>query len=834
MSEIDRIIEGCIGDEVPCCQAACPLHVDVKGSIALISQGKFDEALELIRQKNPLLAVCSRVCTHPCETECTRGKVDKPVAIRDLKFYIADYELGIGTKETTPVPQTKEERVAIVGSGPAGLSAAYSLLKLGYGVTIFEALTIPGGMLAVGIPEYRLPKKVLQKEIEYIQALGVEIKLGSPVGKDGLAVDDLWKRGYKAIFIATGAHDSVKLNVSGADLDGIYYGVPFLRDINLEKEVEVGERVIVIGGGSVAIDCARSALRLGAKVVHLVCLETRDTTSNNRMPAYEWELEKAEEEGINIHDSLGIKGISSKDGRVIGLETQVCVSVYEEGRFAPKLSEEPGPNIEGDTVIIAIGQCPEISPFTKDFRLNEDGTFQADPITLQTNVKGIFAGGDVVTGPKTVIDALAAGRKAAISIDRYLKGEDLALGRKNEGAQKGKLVIQVEGVVPKKRVPMPTLPISQRIESFQEVDLGFSEEEAVVEAQRCLSCECKVCVNNCEFLKEVCQSPKELAERFSNGYFEENPQVAYYCNLCNLCEKLCPNDLNIGKACLEIRRHLVKNLGTLPAHKPLKRDQEWRYQNFTLAIPGAIGSKSVFFPGCTLSGYSPSLVIKVYEYLRERLPGTGMILGCCGKPMYALGEEVEFEKILKGIEFDIERLGISEIIAACPGCYHILKSYISFPLKSVYEVIAEEGLPELVKKGKHTFSLHDSCITRYEKPLQESVRTIIKQMGYQIEEMEYSRDKARCCGMGGMVAYTNLKVSNKIGLRRVQEAKFDMLTYCASCREAFAFLGKPSLHLLDLIFTPDWEKERLRPATTEKERRENQAFLKSQLEVRRL
>lgn len=346
--------------------------------------------------------------------------------------------------------------------------------------------------------------------------------------------------------------------------------------------------------------------------------------------------------------------------------------------------------------------------------------------------------------------------------------------------------------------------------------------------------ECDVCVAECEFLEKVCKSPRELADQFSAGYFKENPQIPYSCNLCNLCERLCPEELNIGRMCLEIRRQLVAEvLGPLPSHKFVKEDREWISTNFSLAMPDPdVGEVyGVFFPGCILSGYSPSLVMDTYNYLRGKLPGTGIILGCCGNPTYCLGEEGEFQRILSELGSNIEKLGASDIVTACPLCYSTLKSLASFRVTSIYEVMAEQGLPELTNRGNWTFSLHDSCPTRYEKALQDSVRSLVNQMGYQMEEMEYSRDKTRCCGMGGMVSYANLKLSNRMVKRRVEEAKYDILTYCASCREAFAFFGKPSLHILDLIFNPDWDKGRRNPAKLRRELRENQALLKSQLEA---
>ena len=350
--------------------------------------------------------------------------------------------------------------------------------------------------------------------------------------------------------------------------------------------------------------------------------------------------------------------------------------------------------------------------------------------------------------------------------------------------------------------------------------------------------ECNVCVEDCEFLKRVCQSPKELAERLEKGYFKENPHIPYSCNLCSLCEELCPYDLNIGKMCLEIRQQMVKGgLGPLPAHKKfVEKDQERVFSDsFTLSLPDPTvrECRQVFFPGCMLSGYSPSLVLKTYDYLRENLPGTGIILGCCGSPTRELGEEIKFQGMLSQLDSKLKNLGAREIILACPYCYYTLKHYApQFQLKSLYEVMAEVGLPEGVKTQGWTFSLHDSCRARWEKNLQDSVRTLVLRMGHQIKEMEYSRDKTRCCGTGGVIVFADFDLAKNVTKRRAEEAPFDILTYCATCRETLA-REKPAIHILDLIFNPDWEKDRFNPPHKVSVIRENQLWLKSQLEERR-
>ena len=360
----------------------------------------------------------------------------------------------------------------------------------------------------------------------------------------------------------------------------------------------------------------------------------------------------------------------------------------------------------------------------------------------------------------------------------------------------------------------------------------MSEIEKIIE--NCL--ECDACINQCEFLNQVYDTPKELAQRFKKGYFREKPQIPYSCNLCDLCERLCSENLNIGKMCLELRCRLVsERLAPLPQHKRVISDQEWLASDsfaLTLPDPRVSETRRVFFPGCNLSAYSPDLVIKTYDYLQSKLPGTGIILGCCGEPTYDIGEQSRFQEIFLGkIKSEMERLGASELIAACPLCYHTLKvNAPDIPLRSLYELILKLGLSKESKTGNgKTFSLHDSCSTRYESKIQDSIREIVKELGYHIEEIVYSRDKTRCCGMGGMVTYVDFKLSNRIIMRRVEEMPHDALSYCASCRNAFALVGKPSLHILDLLFNPEWEKAARQPALLGASSQKKQSQLRAQL-----
>ncbi|MGZ3495095.1 MAG: FAD-dependent oxidoreductase, partial [Thermodesulfobacteriota bacterium] len=385
----------------PPCRATCPIHVNAQGYLALISVGKFEEALALIRQKNPFPGITGRICTHPCESLCRRKDVERPVAIDGLKRFVSDVEKEDKTDLT--VPGENGKRVAIVGAGPAGLLAAYDLRKKGYGITIFEALPVAGGMLAVGIPEYRLPRSILNKEIGYLLRMGVELKLNTPIGSK-LTLQDLKAQGYEAIFIATGAHQSRKLGLEGGKSQEIH-AVDFLRKVALGESVKIGEKVVVVGGGNAAIDAARTAFRLGAKEVTIAYRRTRA-----EMPAQEEEIEEAEHEGIKIEYLTAPSRWIIENGQIKGME---CIrmelgNLDESGR--PRPVPVPGSEfiIKADTIIPAISQSSDLSFLSqKDgIKTTRWGGIEADPLTLETSVKGIFAGGDAVTGPQTYIDAM--------------------------------------------------------------------------------------------------------------------------------------------------------------------------------------------------------------------------------------------------------------------------------------------------------------------------------------------------------------------------------------------------------------------------------------------
>jgi heterodisulfide reductase subunit A-like polyferredoxin len=491
-------------EERPCkaaCMDACPVHTNVPGYIKLIAEGEFKEAYKLIRETNPLPACVGRVCYAPCQEVCNRGEIDESLCIRDLKRVPSD-QWNIEELEVPVVAET-DKKVAIVGSGPAGLAAANDLALHGHSVTIFEALPEPGGMLRVGIPEYRLPKEILRQEIGYIQKLGVEIKTGVQVGKD-ITLEKL-KKDYDAIFIGIGAHGGMKLGVEGEDIPGVMEGIEFLRAANLGEKVNVGNKVAVIGGGNTAIDCARTAKRLGAKEVTIVYRRSRD-----EMPASEEEVIAAEKEEIKVEFLTAPSRFSAENKKLAKME---CVRMK---LGEPDASGRPRPiPIKGseftmsvDTVIAALGQVPE-TDFVKqsEVSLSKRGAIEIDAKTGVTNVEGVFAGGDVITGPAFVIDAIAAGKKAARSIHQYLNGQPL---EPEEEWKEPEKFSQEEMEDRKKRFPsrnkveMREEPVKERVQDFREVALGYSLEEATEESSRCLAgqiegcIECHECERRCE------------------------------------------------------------------------------------------------------------------------------------------------------------------------------------------------------------------------------------------------------------------------------------------------------------------------------------------------
>ena len=475
------------------CKATCPAHVSIQGFIALMQKGKYAEALKLFKQEHPFPGSCGRVCHHPCESVCTRGDADEPLAIQYLHRYLSELDFE-GTPYLPEIPEKRTEKIAIVGSGPAGLTCAYYLAQKGYGVTVFEKLPVKGGMMAVGIPEYRLPKAELAKEIDVIEQLGVEIQTNVEFGKD-ITLESLTRDGYKALFMATGLHGSRGLGVKGEDLDGVIKGVDFLRDSALGTAKPLSGKVMVIGGGNVAVDVALTARRLGSKDVTMVCLEKRD-----EMPAWDYEIEEALEEGVKIVNSLGPLRFIGDKGKVSEVEFKECTTVFDEnGRFSPQYDDCKLTLFETDTIIVAIGQTGQTGFAEKEgITLTRPGGLQADPVTLQTPIDWVFAGGDAYYGPKSVVDAVASGKTAAESMHRFINGLDLKEDREKTWDYEKP---EINNVPRLERVRPAKISTAEREGNFKEVSLSLAKDLIDQEASRCLSCgicsECYQCVEVC-------------------------------------------------------------------------------------------------------------------------------------------------------------------------------------------------------------------------------------------------------------------------------------------------------------------------------------------------
>jgi len=486
-------------DRLAPCRQTCPAEIDIPKYIAQIREGDYEGAVNTIRERNPLLLACGRVCPHPCEVNCRRAIEDEPVSINQLKRFAADYEMNSGKRLSVPIAPLTGKRIAVVGGGPAGLTCAFFLRRLGHEVTIFEAMSKMGGMLRYGIPEYRLPKKVLDWEIDGILELGVESRCDVRFGTD-FDADSLKTDGYDAIFLGIGAWKDSTLRVEGEHLQGCYTGIDFLSRLADGEPIPTGRSAVIIGGGNTAIDCTRNLLRLGVKEVNLVYRRTR-----NEMPANPVEIDAAEEEGVKFAFlAAPVRVVGDENGNTTHLE-YLKMELGEpdaSGRRRPVPIEGSETLMQTDMVITAIGQSPDIS-FTEqmeqqlaELKTTRWDTIEVDPATLQSDVPYVFCAGDAATGPSLVVDAIGGGRRAARSIHQYVMEQEVraAPGELQKNLIDETIFDYVEGLIKSKRAPMPELPVAERIKSFIESDQVLSEESALGESMRCLSC-CLTCYN---------------------------------------------------------------------------------------------------------------------------------------------------------------------------------------------------------------------------------------------------------------------------------------------------------------------------------------------------
>lgn len=489
------------------CKTECPAHIAIQGYIKMAAQGKYREALELIKKENPLPAICGRICPRKCEAACTRAGLDEAIAVDDIKKFIAEQDLNAGQRFVPEKNQARPEKVAVVGAGPAGLSCAYFLAIEGYKVTVFEKQKVLGGMLTLGIPSFRLGKEVVNAEIDILKELGVEFKAGVEVGKD-VTLPELRKNDYKAFYVAIGAQAGRNLGLEGENSEGVITGVDFLRMVSLGEDLKMEGPAIVIGGGNVAIDVARTAGRVGASQIDMYCLENRQ-----EMPALLEEIEEALSEGIVVNNSWGPKRILHENGRTCGVEFKKCISVFDEnGRFSPKFDENTTKIVKANNVLISVGQGMDWGELLKDSKmeLNPNNTIKADPITFQTTESDVFAGGDAVTGPKFAIDAIALGKQGAISIHRYIHGDNLTICREQEYHALDKENLNMDGYDRLPRQRAVHVDGSKSKETFKDLRTTFTEEQIKKETERCLGCGatfvdqyqcvgCGVCTTKCKF-----------------------------------------------------------------------------------------------------------------------------------------------------------------------------------------------------------------------------------------------------------------------------------------------------------------------------------------------
>lgn len=648
------IIENCMGASEAACKSSCPMNTDAKTYVRLIGEDKGKEAIKVIRETLFLPGVLGRICAHPCEQNCRRGKEDSPIAIATLKRYAAD---NFDNEEDwdISVKSKNGKKIAIIGMGPAGAQGAIDLAKEGYEVTIFDKSSEFGGMMRVRIPEHKLPREVIDREYSLLEKLGINIQFSIEIGKD----------------------------------------------ISFEK------------------------------------------------------LEK-----------------------------------------------------NYDAILIATGK-------------NAKSSFVFDELTLQLiNNKKVFVAGNCASA-RIVVEAMSEGRRAAKSIDRFLNGKDLKEGRslEAEGGYQTKLYLPTEYLPEGWNSFGKNERVIPKIVNGE--NLGFTKEEAIKEANRCLKCECKLCMKECSMLNDYTDCPKTLFTEYAEkGYENVDPEIAYSCNMCNQCTLKCPKSLDLKSNFSDLRSKYIKDNGgksPMKGHKAIEAHQYLGYSklfNTTNTAPNGKKTKYVFFPGCSLPSYNSVAIGNIMDHLQNKLGGeVGSLLKCCGKPPKALGQDELFKERFQTVQEELDKVGAETIIVACQSCHGIFGTYGKQNVISLWELLPEIGLPESqlgIGKGSDVkFNIHDSCPTRNVTKIHDGIRWIMEKLGYEVEELENSREKTRCCGFGGMIVPAVPEVAKKVMNRRAKETTTGhMVTYCAACRESMENGGADALHIVDLIFGDKYKKSK--------------------------
>jgi glutamate synthase (NADPH/NADH) small chain len=667
-SELRALENQCIQEHAPPCTAACPLHVDVRGVLAALSQDDFDAALQLLTKRLPFPGIIGRVCEQPCRAVCNRKDAGDALNIAALERACADY--GTPSDHTRRVPR-RGKRIAVVGGGLSGVTVAFDLARKGHSVTLFEATERLGGTLW-DTPEAVLPRDLLTAELSQAMGDGVDVRLRTPIDAESLAT-------------------------LRADSDAVYLGV----------------------------------------------------------------------------------------GRQV------------QGAFASALLAE------------------------------------VDPVTFASARDGVFAAGRAVAGTPTLIESVSTGRRAALSIDRYVQNVSLTAARENEGPYTTRLYTSLEGVSPTPAI-RPSAP-----------EQGYTRAEAVREARRCLQCECMECVKVCAYLKHYGSYPKQYVRQIYNnlsivmGTRQFNTLINS-CSLCGLCGEVCPEGLNMATVCHEARQTMVQQ-GRMPpsAHEFALRDMAFSNgpsARLARTAPGPTRCDYVFFPGCQLGASAPEHVDQVYAYLRETLPNVGLLLRCCGAPADWAGRTDLFSEALAEFRADYKALGGGQVILACSTCYQIFTTHLpEVPIVSLWEIFDVHGLPATAASPDDvpdTLAIHDPCTTRYERAIQNSARNILRTLdyrGYHLEELPLNRERTECCSYGGLMWLVNRDLARTVVQRRIAGHPADYVTYCAMCRDFFADQGKPTLHLLDVLYERDLPARAARPGPSFSQRHDHRAQLKRRL-----